>query len=293
VPVVVNIQDLFPREAVELGMLTSRPLIRVFEHIERQVHHMAAAITVHSPGNRAHVIAHGGAPERTRVIYNYVDTNRIQPGRRQNEFARQHGLYDHFVVSYAGTMGWAQDMATIVEAAVCLRQRPAIRFLLVGDGVEKQKALDKSNTLGLTNIIWLPMQPADVYPHILAASDVSMINLNPDLRTPVVPSKLLSIMAAGRPVVASLPAESDARWIIDDAGCGLCVPAGDGGALAHAIEQLADDPVLAHDMGASGRAYVETHFARPVITAQIEALLEEVRHGPVAKAARAPRGGIA
>ncbi len=232
VPVVVNIQDLFPREAVELGMLTSRPLIRVFEHIERQVHRMAAAITVHSPGNRAHVIAQGGAPERTRVIYNYVDTNRIQPGRRQNEFARQHGLHDHFVVSYAGTMGWAQDMTTIVDAAACLRRRPAIRFLLVGDGVEKQKAHDKCDELGLTNIVWLPMQPADVYPHILAASDVSMINLNPELRTPVVPSKLLSIMAAGRPVVASLPAESDARSIVDDARCGLCVPAGDGPALA-------------------------------------------------------------
>ena len=275
-PVVVNIQDLFPREAIELGMLTNRWLIRGFEGMERQVHRMAAAITVHSPGNKEHVIQHGGAAERVHVIYNWVDTDRIRPALRQNDFARQHDLLDRFVVSYAGTMGWAQDMTTIVDAAACLRDRADILFFLVGDGVEKQLAQTRSEALGLANILWLPMQPAAIYPQILAASDISMINLNPDLHTPVVPSKLLSIMAAGRPVVASLPAETDARTIIDQAGCGICVPAGDGHALAAAILRLAADPALAHEMGLRGRAYVEAHFARQICTAQIEGLLKNV-----------------
>jgi len=277
VPVVVNIQDLFPREAIELGMLTNRWLIRGFEGMEREVHRMAAAITVHSPGNREHVIRHGGAAERVYVTYNWADTDRIRPAPRQNDFARQHGLLDRFVVSYAGTMGWAQDMTTIVDAAECLRDRSDILFLLVGDGVQKQQAQARSETLGLTNILWLPMQPAAIYPQILVASDMSMINLNAHLRTHVVPSKLLNIMAAGRPVAASLPAESDARSIIDEAGCGISVPAGDGQALAAAILKLAAEPDLAHEMGLRGRAYVEAHFARPVCTAQTEALLEDVK----------------
>lgn len=272
-PVVVNIQDLFPRQAVELGMLHNRLLISLFESMERQVHRLAAAVTVHSPGNREHVIQHGGHPERVYVVYNWINTERIQPGQRDNSFAREQGLTDRFVVSYAGTMGWAQDMGTIISAAALLREQTDIRFLLVGDGVEKEKARTRSEELGLSNILWLPMQPWAVYPEILAASDVSLINLHPELRTPVVPSKLLSIMAAARPVVASLPPESDAWDIIAEAGCGFAGEAGDGRALAEKIQVLYADRTLLGEMGQRGRAYVEEHFALEVCIDQMETIL--------------------
>lgn len=273
-PVVVNIQDLFPRQAVELGMLTSPLLIRMFQGIERQMHRLATAVTVHSPGNREHVIAQGGAPEHVHVVYNWINTERIRPAQRDNDFARQQGLVGRFVVSYAGTMGWAQDMGTILSGAAKLRDAADILFLLVGDGVEKASARARSQELGLENILWLPMQPWSVYPKVLAASDVSLINLHPELHTPVVPSKLLSIMAAARPVVASLPPESDARRIITEAECGLFVEAGDGEALADAIVRLYSDRALAEQMGHRGRAYVEAHFSRQVCIDRMEAVLK-------------------
>jgi glycosyltransferase involved in cell wall biosynthesis len=273
-PVVVNIQDLFPREAVELGMLTNLLLIRLFEAMERQVYRLAARVTVHSPGNKEHVVQHGGRSERVHTVYNWVDTDWIQPGQRNNEFARQHGLNGRFVVSYAGTMGWAQDMGTIIDSAERLRDNPNILFLLVGDGVEKEKAQTRSAELGLKNILWLPMQTRKVYPDILAASDVSLVNLHPALRTPVVPSKLMSIMAAARPVVASLPEESDARQIIAEAKCGVFVNAADGKALALAIRKLEADQNLAREMGQRGRSYVEAHLSREACTAQLEAVMK-------------------
>jgi glycosyltransferase involved in cell wall biosynthesis len=173
-------------------------------------------------------------------------------------------------------MGWAQDMGTIIECADWLRDQKDILFVLVGDGVEKEKSEAKSLDLGLTNILWLPMQPLTVYPEILAASDVSLINLHPALRTPVVPSKLLSIMAAGRPVVASLPAESDARRIINDANCGICVDPSDDEALAIAIQRLHDDRILASEMGLRGRAYVEVHFSQEACVGILESILNSV-----------------
>jgi putative colanic acid biosynthesis glycosyltransferase WcaI len=278
-PVVVNIQDLFPREAVELGMLTNPLLIRLFEGMERQMHRLATAITVHSPGNREHVIAHGGRPDEVHVVYNWINTERIRPGRRDNDFAREYGLLDRFVVSYAGTMGWAQDMGTIIASADRLRDRPDVLFLLVGDGVEKEKAQSRSAELGLTNTVWLPMQPWAVYPDVLAASDVSLINLRPELRTPVVPSKLLSIMAAARPVVASLPAQSDARRIIAESGCGFSVEAGDSQALADQILTLYADRTLLAEMGQRARAYVEAHFSQEVCIDQMEAILRHAAGG--------------
>ncbi len=273
IAVIVNIQDLFPREAVELGLLTNPVLIRIFEGMERQVHRMASAVTVHSPGNKEHVVEHGGNEEHVHVIYNWVDTERIQPGQRDNGFSRQFGLGDRFVVSYAGTMGWAQDMATIVNSAAHLRDHQEVLYLLVGDGVEKERAQSRCQELELANVLWLPMQPWSVYPEVLSASDVSLINLHPELRTPVVPSKLLSIMAAGRPVVASLPVESDARRIITEAGCGICVDSGDGEALAVAIQRLRDDRTLASEMGWRGRAYVEANFSREACTRKLESIL--------------------
>jgi colanic acid biosynthesis glycosyl transferase WcaI len=279
IPVVVNIQDLFPREAIELGMLTQPLLIRLFEKMERQVHRLAAGITVHSPGNKEHILRHGGQRGRVHVIYNWVDTKRFYGGKRDNGFAHQHGFMEKFVVSYAGTMGWAQDMGTIITSAERLQNHKNILFLLVGDGVEKEKAKIRSQDLGLTNILWLPMQPWSVYPEILAASDVSLINLHPKLRTPVVPSKLLSIMAAGVPVVASVRAESDARQIMARAGCGIYVDAGDGEALANAIQKVASDRKLAMEMGKRGRTYAEMHFSREACTLQLETLLKKIVGG--------------
>ena len=276
-PVLVNIQDLFPREVVELGMLTNPLLISMFEAMERQTHRLASAVTVHSPGNREHVVHHGGRRERVHVTYNWVDTERIRPGQRHNGFARQYGLGERFVVSYAGTMGWAQDMKTIINSADRLRNHKDILFLLVGDGVEKERAQARSQELGLKNILWLPMQPWSLYPKVLAASDISLINLHPELRTPVVPSKLLSIMAAARPVVASIPVESDARRIVAEAGCGICVDAGDGEALAGAIQKLESDRALAREMGQRGRAFVERNFSREECVSQVETILEKIR----------------
>ncbi len=271
--VIVNIQDLFPLEAVELGMLSDPTLIHLFEGIERQVYRRADAVTVHSPGNKYHVLARGAPDERVHVVYNWVDVDLIHPISKINDFSKQYGLVDRFVVSYAGTMGWAQDMGTIIACADRLRDREEIVFVLVGDGVEKEKAQTKSSQLGLKNILWLPMQPLTVYPDILASSDISLINLHPELHTPVVPSKLLSIMAAGRTVVASLPKESDARLIIDDAGCGIYVDAGDDALLSEAICRLESDRSLMAEMGKKGRAYIETHFSQSGCTKELEQII--------------------
>lgn len=275
-PFVVNVQDLFPKEAVMLGILKNKVMIRLFESIEQFIYHKADYITVHSPGNRDHVIAHGGHPERTEVVHNWVDVKRIRPLPRENAFRHEYGLSGRFVVSYAGTMGWCQDMRVIIEAAYLLRDYQDIVFLMVGDGPDKARTEEHARRLGLTNVVFLPMQPWSKYPEVLAASDVSMINLNKNLTTPVVPSKLLNIMAAGRPVVASLPLNGDAPKIIAEAGCGICVEAGDAHGLAQAILTLYQDPNLAKEMGERGRRYAEQNFSRESCVTKYEEIFRKV-----------------
>jgi len=276
VPFVFNVQDLFPQSAIDLGILRQKTLIRLFRALERTIYCHVDAITVHSTGNRDHVLARGGREERTLVVSNSVDTEYIRPQSRHNQLRRELGLDDHFVVSFAGVMGYSQDLDTILEAARLLRDVPDIRFLNVGDGVEKERLVAKSKELGLDNVIWLPIQPRDRYPSVLHASDVGLATLRADVRTPVVPSKILSIMAAGRPVVAALNLEGDAPRLIEEAQAGICLEPENPQALADALLALWQDPKRCRQLGENGRRFAEANLSHDAVAARYEQLFEQV-----------------
>jgi len=293
VPFMFNVQDIFPKYIVDSGVLRNRALIRMFETIERFLYRKADAITVHSEGNRDYLISQGVDAHKLVAVPNWVDTDRMRPGPRQNEFRHQYGLDSQFIVSYAGTIGYAQDLDTVIESAALLRDHPEIAFVFVGEGGEKPRLRSKAESLGLSNIRFLPIQPWEKYPLVLQTSDACLVNLKPTLTTPVVPSKLLNIMASGRPVVANVPPEGDAARIIREANCGLALEAGDARGLAEAILKLYRDPHLADELGRNGRRHAEARFSREVCVKQYEALFRDlVGRGKSAKGEKAKRGGV-
>lgn len=286
-PFVLNVQDLFPQSIIDLGLLKSRLLIRLFESMERFVYRQADAITVHSPGNQEHVVkkvqegkaGKGNERAKVRVIPNWIDTQFIQPGERINDFRKEHGLGNAFLVSFAGILGYSQDLDVVLEAARILEEnglKSDILWLIVGDGVEKPRLEAKAREMGLSSVRFLPMQPRERYPAVLQASDVCLATLHAEVRTPVVPSKILSIMAAGRPVVAAMNLDGDAPQLIAEARCGLCVPPEDPQALAEAVLCLYRDPSLREQLGSSGRHYVEKHFSLEICVRKYEELFQEV-----------------
>jgi len=288
VPFVLNVQDLFPQSIVDLGLLKNRWLIRVFEAMERFLYARADAITVHSEGNRQHVVRKMGSRngEKVKVIPNWVDTDFIRPGERLNSFREELGLGDAFVVSFAGVLGYSQDLDVVLEAARILKDanskpefsnpNPEILFLIIGDGVEKPRLEAKARQMGLDNVRFLPMQPRDRYPAVLHASDVGLVTLHAEVRTPVVPSKILSIMAAGRPVVAAMNLNGDGPRLIAEARCGLCVPPEDPQAMAEAVLKLYHDASLRKELSLNGRRYAEEHLSLNRSVAQYVALLHQV-----------------
>lgn len=271
---VLNVQDLFPQNAIDLGALRHPLLIAFFRRLERYVYQHAAAISVHSPGNAAWLRDQGIAAARLHIIPNWVD---LEPFARAGEgaarFRRELNLGDRFVVLFAGVMGYAQDMEMIVEAAAQLGDEPRVVFLLVGEGSERAGIERRVRELSLTNVRLLPFVSREDYPALVAAANVGLVTLKKTMKTPVVPSKLATYMAAARPVIASLNPESDACALIRQADCGLLVPPGDTVALATAVRRLLEHPQQAADLGARGRDYARAHFARPVCIAEYEALL--------------------
>ena len=276
-PFVFNVQDLFPQNAIDLGALRNPLLIAFFRTLERFIYRRAAAIALHSEGNAVWLRRDGVEAAKLRVIPNWVDTqlHRPEAGATENRFRRELGLEDRFTVLFAGVMGYAQDMETIVEAASRLRDDPRVVFLLVGDGSERAGVERRVRELGLANVRLLPFVPREDYPQLVAACDVGLVTLKKTMKTPVVPSKLPTYMASARPVIVSVNSESDAGALVRAADCGLLVPPGDPEAMAAAIRQLHNDPARAAALGANGRRYAAAHLSRAACVHQIERLLAD------------------
>ena len=272
VPCVVHVQDLFPQNVIDLGMLRNQSMVRFFEAMEHRVYRRADAIVVMSDGNLDHVVARGASRDKVRSISNWVDTDLIRPAERMNEFRREHGIGQKYVILFAGTMGWSQGLEVVIDAARLLAAEPDLLFLMVGDGVEREKL--ESQGAGLPNVRFLPMQSKEIYPQVLASSDACLVTLRPEVGTPAVPSKIATIMAAARPILATLP-PGDAPQLIEDSQGGLVAAAGDASSLAKAVLQLKHHPDLAAQLGSNGRSYAENHLSRVICVGQIENVIRQ------------------
>jgi len=275
-PYVYNVQDIYPDVAIRLGALANKRVIRFLFLLERFVYHHAGAISVLSEGFRRNLGSKGVPTEKIAIIPNFVDTEFIKPGPKQNALARRERLADRFVVLFAGNMGMAQGLDQMLEAADLLRDSPGILFLLAGGGTARAALEHEAARRELENVRFLPFMAFEHMCDLHAASDVCLIPLRRGIAQESVPSKALTIMAAGRPVVAAVEDDSDIGRLLCTSGCGLVVPPEDPKALSEAILTLYDDPTCRAQLGASGRRYVVAHHTPKIIARKYDTLLRRV-----------------
>jgi len=240
-PLVLNVQDVFPDVAVELGLLRGRTLISAANALERWSYARCAAVTVLSADMRANLAAKMRRPQRLRVIPNFVDAEVVQPGPTENSYRAEYGLSGKTVVMYAGNVGMSQSLDLLVHAARSTHDRDDIVYVINGGGSTLPELEAEAGGL----------------PELLAAADLHVVPLKAGLARSSVPSKTYSIMAAGRPLVASVDEGSEVQRVIEAAGAGIAVTPDDAEAFTAAVLKLADDPDAREKMGAAARAYVE------------------------------------
>jgi glycosyltransferase involved in cell wall biosynthesis len=162
----------------------------------------------------------------------------------------------------------SNDLEIILRAAVSLRENEAIQFLLIGDGKEKHKLEALARDLLLEYVHFLPSVPKREMPEILASSQACIAILKPlEAFKMTYPNKVFDYMAAGRPVI--LVIDGVVRQVVEEAEAGIFVQPGDSDQLAQAILKLAQDRILGRRMGLAGRRFVEKHFDRSVLAAEI------------------------
>lgn len=281
VPFVFNIQDVFPDVAVELGAITNPAVIRAASWIERWSYRRADAVTVLSDDLRDNLVdkVRGRVADpldRIRVIPNFVDTETIRPADPEaGSYRREHDLVGRQVVMYAGNVGFSQSLDLVLAAARALEDRPDVAFVVNGGGSARPEL--EWAAAGLSNVRFVDFQPKERLPEVLAAADIHVVPLRRGLARSSVPSKTYSILASGRPVVASVDEGTEVARVVEQAGAGLAVPPDDPAAFTAAITKLLDGPEQARAMGAAGRAFVERWASPAAVAERYEQLFEELR----------------
>lgn len=272
---VFNIQDVFPDVVIELGYLKNPVLIEAARRLERRCYETADAVTVLSEDLRANVAGKIGDASKVRVIPNFVDTDAIAPVDRENGYRRRHGLSGRTVVMYAGNIGLSQSLDLMIAAASSCVDDEDLIFVFNGAGAARahleQRAAD------LPNVRFVDPQPVEALSEALGAADIHVVALKRGLARSSVPSKTLSILAAGRPFVASVDPGTEIARIAEVSGAGIAIPPEDPVAFTDAIYRLRHDPERARAMGAAGRSFVESWASPAAVAAAYEELFAELR----------------
>jgi len=272
VPFVLNLHDLYPRTAIELGVLRNKLLIWVARRLESFAYRNAAQIVVPAQQSQRILTEQTGVDEKkVHLVFNWIDTRSIVPDSKRSSFRRLNALTGRFVVSYAGLMGLAQDLTNVIECARRMRDQSDVLFLLVGDGVYAERWKDLAR--GLENVRFLPSVPRDVYLDVLRASDVCLVPLSASLKSPAIPGKLQSIMAVAKPVIAIVQPDGDAAQMVWESKCGFVVAPGDISELQRVLLKLLSNPTLAEELGRNGRQYAEQQFNLDSAVSTLEKVL--------------------
>lgn len=226
-PFILNVQDIYPQTVIDMGMMKNPFQIKVFELIEKTAYKKSDYITVHSAGNLEFIRKRGCNKLISCVLPNWTDIEKFNVYEEKESFREKNNLINKFLITYAGIMSKHQNLDIVVDAMKYLSGYEDIILYMIGDGVIKKDLVKIVEKNLLDNVRFLPFQNKESYNKILLESDVSIVTLDNRLKTPVVPGKIMNIMAAGVPILGNVPSDGDAAKIIEEAGAGIVVSSND------------------------------------------------------------------
>jgi colanic acid biosynthesis glycosyl transferase WcaI len=277
-PLVVISQDVFPEIAVNLRRLKRPALVAILRILIRFYLRRADRIVAIGPLMKERLIAKGAPAERVEVIPNWVDIHAITPWPRVNPWSLQHGLTERFVVMHSGNVGHAQNLEALIQATSELSDLDQLSVVIVGAGARHAETVDLARRVATDRVTFLPYQPRSRLSEALSSADVHFIGLSSGLSGFVVPSRIYGVLAAGRPVLAAVEAESETATLVSEVGCGIVVPPDRPDLIARAIRDLAHGEYDLAAMGVRARAYAESQASLDSAVRRYEELLAEVRH---------------
>ncbi|MCC6499555.1 MAG: glycosyltransferase family 4 protein [Anaerolineales bacterium] len=260
-PFLLEVRDLWPEFGVSMGVLKNPVIIALARWLEKFLYARATHILVNSPAYKEYMIGKGVPETKITFIPYGTDVEMFNPNMDGSSIRAELGLQDKFVVLYAGALGQANDIDTILRAAERLKLYGKIHFAIFGDGKERARLQSETERMKLTNVVFAGVRPKKEMPRVIASADVCLAILQdvPMFRT-TYPNKVFDYMAAGCATVLVIDGVS--RQLIQDSGGGVFVQPGDDEALARTILDLSNDSARVKQMGQSAREYLVKHLDR-------------------------------
>jgi glycosyltransferase involved in cell wall biosynthesis len=280
-PFILEIRDLWPESIAALGAMTSACALDVLSKLERRMYQQADRIVTVGEGYKQRLIGRGVSESKIDIVCNGVDFDLFSPRKSQERIRARWGLGDAFVCAYIGTIGMCAGLEVVLAAAHKLRQqnRRDVKFLLVGDGAQREPLARRASDEGLDNVVFTGRRDKREIPDLLATSDACLVHLqDKELFRSVYPSKIFEAAAMARPIL--LGVEGAAARLLSGPGAGLCFEPENADALLAGIEQLQGDPVASGEMGRRAWRWVRRDFDRRDLAA---AYLEILRDTIAAK----------
>lgn len=277
IPFVYDIQDIWPDTLSTTGMLSNNTALKIVDKWCRFLYGRASKIVVSSPGFKDVLVNRGVPKEKIEVIFNWCDESHIQPTGRDEKLARELGLAGRFNIIFAGTMGKAQALDAILEAAdILVSQQSNIQFVFVGGGIDVDRLKQKIRDMRLTNVLFLPRCPISQIGKILNLADILLVHLKDDpLFKITIPSKIQGYMAVGKPILMGI--RGDAVDLVERANAGIACNPEDSRSIVETAKKLFAMPhAQLKAMGDNGRKYYEKELSLSVGARKFEEIFKSV-----------------
>jgi len=272
---IFNVSDLWPESAEKLNIVRSGFFLGISYRLEAFLYRHSFIVSGQTMGICDNISAR--FPEViTYWLPNGVDPEGFDPALDGSNRRKMLGLdNDDFVVMYAGILGYAQGLSTMVSAAAMLQDEKSIRFLILGSGPEKEKLIAEASEKSPENIIFPSSVSKNEIPEMLAAADAVYVPLKKlDIFLGAIPSKIFEGLAMARPLILGVEGEAR-RLFIDEGKAGLFVEPENPAQLVSAVKKLLDNRELGRQLGRNGRKFVLEKFDRRIIAAQFFEFIKE------------------
>ncbi len=276
---IFEVRDLWPQTAIDMGAMKENSFpAKLLYAWEKFMYEKAEKIIVLLPYAKEYIVSRGISTEKIFWLPNGVNLDRFDhpsPLDPESEVAKAFERYrDRFKVVYIGAHGVPNGLDIILEAAKFIQDKNAdIHFIMVGEGAEKGRLVNKARDLEITNIIFCEPVPKQAVPTVLLSSDCLVFSIPSfDIyRYGVSLNKSFDYLASAKPVVM---AGNPRNNIVKEANCGIAVEPENPEALADAIIEIYNMPEEKRkELGMNGRRYVEQHHSTKILAEKLEALL--------------------
>lgn len=278
IPTIWNIQDMFPGASIANGVMDKKWMQKIFYAFHKIAYKRADHISVISEDMKQKVIEQGVSAEKITVIPDWYDDKSVREiAWEDNLFVKKYDMKKEvFYVQYAGTMGFNFDYKMVLKVAEILKAEKNIVFQMIGFGSQKDIFMEEVKKRGLDNIVFLPLEPQEMVPHVYSACSVCLIPLPKGVIGNSVPSKAGLLMACRRVIITSSDEGSDYNDMFNREKIGIACSSNDPDGIVAGILKLRDNPVLREEYANNAQKYGKAYYTRTVNTSLYEKLYKKI-----------------